>query len=115
MGFLKKYCNPVANSILESIIALTIICICLYIAILIFATVFTPRTSARFYNTQNNVNELFFLAQLRSDSILNESEDENLLLEEEIIEAGIKKMTVQYKDSSQFKFKKSFYIQVDDE
>lgn len=115
MAFLKKYCNTKASSMLESIIALTIICICLYIAILIFAAVFTPRTSPKFYNTQNKVNELFYLAQLKSDSLLYESEDEHLQIEEESIEAGIKKMTIQYTDSSQFKFQKSFYIQTEDE
>jgi hypothetical protein len=111
MVFLKKYCSVKANSILESVIALTIISICLYFAILIFASVFTPRTSAKFYSTQNKVNELFYLTQLKNDSLQYESQDENLLIEEEVINERLKKISVQYKDSSQFKFEKSFYVE----
>ncbi|MEO8535054.1 MAG: hypothetical protein ABI441_14950 [Flavobacterium sp.] len=111
MVFLKKYYSLKANSILESVIALTIISICLYFAILIFASVFTPRTSAKFYSTQNKVNELFFLSQLKNDSLQNESQDENLEIEEEIINDQLKKISVHYKDSSQFKFEKSFYVE----
>lgn len=111
MVFLKKYCSVKANSILESVIALTIISICLYFAILIFASVFTPRTSAKFYNTQNKVNELFFLSQLKNDSLQYESPNENLLIEEEIVNEHLKKISVQYKDSTQFKFEKSFYVE----
>ncbi len=111
MAFLKKYYNLKANSILESIIALCIISICLYFAIMIFAAVFNPRTSTKFYSTQNKVNEFFFISQLRSDSLSYESEDENLIIQEEDLNEGLKKVTVQYKDSSQFQFDKSFYIQ----
>ncbi|MEO6175604.1 MAG: hypothetical protein ABIP27_10690 [Flavobacterium circumlabens] len=111
MVSLKKYCSVKANSILESVIALTIISICLYFAILIFASVFTPRTSAKFYSTQNKVNELFYLTQLKNDSLQYESQDENLLIEEEVINDRLKKISVQYKDSSQFKFEKSFYVE----
>lgn len=111
MVFLKKYYSIKANSILESVIALTIISICLYFAILIFAAVFTPRTSAKFYNTQNKVNELFFLSQLKNDSLQYESNDENLLIEEEVVTDHLKKISVEYKDSTKFKFQKSFYVE----
>lgn len=111
MVFLKKYYSVKANSILESVIALTIISICLYFAILIFASVFTPRTSAKFYNTQNKVNELFFLSQLKNDSLQYESANDNLLIEEEIVNDHLKKISIQYKDSTQFKFEKSFYVE----
>ncbi|KQX15072.1 hypothetical protein [Flavobacterium sp. Root420] len=111
MVFLKKYCSLKANSILESVIALTIISICLYFAILIFASVFTPRTSAKFYSTQNKVNELFFLSQLKNDSLQYETSNENLLIEEEIVNDHLKKISVQYKDSTQFKFEKNFYVE----
>lgn len=107
----KKYYNLPANSILESVIALTIISICLYFAIMIFASVYTPKTSAKFYSTQNTVNELFYLSELKSDSLANESENENLLIEEESINERLKKISVHYKDSTQFKFEKSFYVQ----
>jgi hypothetical protein len=108
----KKYYNLTANSILESVIALTIISICLYFAIMIFASVYSPKTSAKFYSTQNKVNELFYLSELKSDSLSNESEDENLLIEEENINAELKKISIDYKDSAQFKFQKSFYVQI---
>jgi len=107
----KKYYNLPANSILESVIALTIISICLYFAIMIFASVYTPKTSAKFYSTQNKVNELFYLSELKNDSISNENDNENLLIEEESINERLKKISVQYKDSTQFKFEKSFYVQ----
>jgi hypothetical protein len=111
MVFLKKFCSIKANSILESVIALTIISICLYISIMIFAAVFTPRTSAKFYGTQNKVNEFFYLAQLKEDSLTYQSDDENLIIEEEIVSDGIKKVLLQYKDSTKYKFEKSFYVQ----
>ncbi|AXB56858.1 hypothetical protein [Flavobacterium fluviale] len=111
MELLKKCCKVRANSLLESVIALTIISICLYFAVLIFASVYTPKTSAKFYSTQNKVNELFYLSQIKSDSISND-ENENLLIEEEAINENLKKISVQYKDSTQFKFEKSFYVQI---
>lgn len=111
MALLKKYYSLKANSILESVIALTIISICFYFTIMIFAAVFTPRTSAKFYNTQNKVNELFFLSQIKNDSLLNENEDENLLIEEEYINENLKKTTIRFKDSTKLEFEKSFYIQ----
>jgi hypothetical protein len=110
MESLKKCCKVNANSLLESVIALTIISVCLYFAVMIFASVYTPKTSAKFYSTQNKVNELFYLSQIKSDSISND-ENENLLIEEETINENLKKISVQYKDSSQFKFEKSFYVQ----
>lgn len=113
MVFLKKYYSLKANSILESVIALCIISICLYFAIMIFASVFSTRTSAKFYNTQNKINELFYLSQLQNDSLTNESKDKNFNIEEEILNDRLKKISIHYKDSSQFEFEKSFYVQVD--
>lgn len=95
-------------------IALTIISVCLYIAIMIFATVFTPRTSAKFYGTQNKVNELFFLTQLKNDSLNAGNEDENLIIEEEVINDQLKKVSIQYKDSTKHQFDKSFYVQTNE-
>ncbi|TGD56856.1 hypothetical protein [Flavobacterium humi] len=114
MASLRKFYNLRANSILESVIALSIISVCLYFAVMIFAAVFTPRTSAKFYNTQNKVNELFFLAQLRNDSLASENQNSNLLIEEENINEGLKKVSVQYKDSAAFQFDKTFYIQTNE-
>ncbi|OUL61508.1 hypothetical protein [Flavobacterium sp. AJR] len=107
MESLKKYYKLPANSILESVIALTIISICLYFAVLIFTSVFTTKTSTMFYSNQNKVNEIFFLKQIQNDSIANE----NLLIEEEVINDNLKKISIQYKDSMQLKFEKSFYVQ----
>lgn len=107
----KKYYKLAANSILESVIALTIISICLYFAVLIFASVYTPKTSAKFYGTQNKVNELFYLSELKNDSILNERETENLSIKEEQINDNLKKILIEFSDSTQFKFQKSFYVQ----
>lgn len=112
MASLKKCCKVSANSLLESVIALTIISVCLYFAIMIFASVYTPKTSAKFYSTQNKVNELFYLSELKKDSLSN-NENENLLIEEEVVNDNLKKISVQYKDSTQFKFEKSFYVQND--
>lgn len=112
MASLKKYCNIPANSILESVIALSIISICLYIAIMIVSAVFTKKTTAKFYDTQNKMNELFFIAQLQCDSLIYDGIDENLIVEEEIINTGLKKIKVEYKDSTQIKFEKSFYVQI---
>lgn len=81
---------------------------------MICSAVFTPKTSTKFYDTQNRINEMFFLAQLKKDSLSNESEDENLIIEEEIVEEGIKKITIRYKDSSQYQFQKAFYVQANE-
>ncbi len=110
MVSLKKCYRVNANSLLESVIALTIISVCLYFAVMIFASVYTPKTSAKFYSTQNKVNELFYLSQVKNDSIAND-ENENLLIEEETVNENLKKVSVQYKDSTQFKFEKTFYVQ----
>lgn len=110
MVSLRKCCKVNANSLLESVIALTIISICLYFAVMIFASVYTPKTSAKFYSTQNKVNELFYLSQIKNDSIAND-ENENLLIEEESVNENLKKISVQYKDSTKFKFEKTFYVQ----
>ncbi|MFH6994537.1 hypothetical protein [Flavobacterium sp. FlaQc-48] len=111
MESLKKCCNVRGNSLLESVIALTIISVCLYFAIMIFASVYTPKTSAKFYSTQNKVNELFYLSELKNDSISNENENENLIINEETINKNLKKILIEYKGSAQFKFEKSFYVQ----
>lgn len=106
---LKKCGNLAANSILESVIALSIISVCLYMAILVFSAVFTQRTSTRFYGTQNKVNELFFLSQLKIDSLVQGQTDQ-LVIENEAIGDDLSKISVTYKDSSNNRFEKVFYI-----
>lgn len=110
MALLKRYNSVKASSILESVIALSIISVCLYIAIMVFSTVFTPKTSPKFYNTQNKINELLYLTQLRSDSLDYENLENNLILEEENITSGLKKIEVRYQDSLEIQYNKSFYI-----
>ena len=108
MGCSRKYFRLRANSLLESVLALSIISICLYIAIMVFAAIFTPRTSAKFYATQNNVNAIFFELQAENDSI---QQSDAIDFEEEPIENTLKKITVRYKDSTDITYEKHFYVQ----
>lgn len=108
---LRKLCNVDANSLLESVVALSIISVCLYIAIMIYTSVFTPKTSARFYSSQNKINEVFFVMQLKQDSLLEKYNTEEWNIEEEMM-GNVKKITIKYKDSLQAYPEKSFYIPV---
>lgn len=98
MGFLKKFCNLRANSILESVIALSIISVCLYIAILVYANVFSHNTSARFYFTGNKMDEIYYMLQVREDSVKSQL-DPVFEIEEEWHNSGLKKITVRSKDT----------------
>lgn len=113
MAFLKKYFSIKATSLLESVVALSIIAICLYFAIMIFSMVFTPRTSVQFYDTQNKVNELFYLAELKGDSLSNAA-DEHLVIEEHILNTALKEFKVGYKKGEGMEFEKNFYIHTDE-
>jgi hypothetical protein len=110
MESLKKYCKLPGNSLLESVIALTIISVCLYVAVLVYASVFSSKTTPKFYGTNNKLDELFFLMQVQNDSI-NYSNEDNLKFEEEIINTNLKKVTIKYKDSVKNTFEKSYYVQ----
>lgn len=114
MKYIKKHCSISANSILESVIALSIISICLYIAIVVYASVFSPKTTPKFYGTQNKLDEMFFLMQVQDDSI-NNLDDDNLKIDEEIINVNLKQISIEYKDSVKNRFHKSYYIQIDNE
>lgn len=114
MLFLRSYCKIKASSLLESVIALTIISICLYFAVLIFSMVFTARNSSKFYETQNKINELFFVSQLGKNSLDEYLSNDSLVIEEEIIGSRLKKISVSYKDSLRLKVKKSFYIETNE-
>lgn len=111
MELLKKYCNVRATSIIESVIALSIISVCLYISIMIFASVFTPKTSAKYYTTQNKMNELFYLVQLENDSTLMAIDNKEYVIEEELINEQLKEIKIKFTDSAKFEFQKSFYVQ----
>lgn len=113
MELLKKSNKYIkATSILESVIALSIISICLYIAMMVLAVVFSPKTSPKFYNSQNKANALFYEMQLNHDSVI---EIDSFQIDKEIINSNIDKILVTYKDSAKFKFKKSFYLLKDGE
>ena len=104
MALLKKYYK--ANSILESVIALTIITICIYIAISVYANVFSIKTSAIAYNKQNIVNQQFYESQLQSEPI----SIENFEITENWLNTNLKEIVVHYKDSSGIAIKNKFYL-----
>jgi len=109
MQQLRRFYSLQANSLLESVVALSIISVCLYSAIIIYAAIFTPKTSARFYNSFNKTSEVFFTMQLAQDSLIEEYDTYNWEITDET-QGGLKKITVNYKDSLQSYPQKSFYI-----
>jgi hypothetical protein len=68
MQYLKKFIN--ANSILESVLALTIISICMFIAVMVYATVFNSKNSLAAHLNEAQMQEMYFLMQVRPDSLL---------------------------------------------
>ncbi|OWP84755.1 hypothetical protein BWK59_03560 [Flavobacterium davisii] len=108
MVSLKNLSKLRANSILESVVALCIISICLYIAMVVFSVVLSPKASPKFYNTQHKVNELFYLAQVNSDSFHTQAEE--IDIEEEMATGQVKQWKVTYKDSTNQIFEKQFYL-----
>ncbi len=109
MVSLKKYCNLSANSILESVIALSIIAVCLYIAVLVYATVFTPKTAPKFYNSRNRINELYYLMELNPDTVATMVSDD-LKINSEWINPNLQQVEIIYKDSSGVMIKNNFYV-----
>lgn len=108
MLLLKRYCK--ANSIIESVIALTIISICIYIAIMVYANVFSPKTSIKQYSHQNELNEQFYLMQLQE-----ETTQENIEVTEDWLNTYLKEVTLTYKDSLSTNVTKTVYIHTDEE
>jgi hypothetical protein len=108
MELLKRYFRLKANSILESVIALSIISICLFIAVMVYSVVFTPKTSSAFYVSKNKADELFFLMQLEQDSIYSNEEDYSI--KEEWQSTFLKKVTITAKDSTSVSGEKKYYI-----
>ncbi|MNK23701.1 hypothetical protein D3C87_419990 [compost metagenome] len=109
MAQLKRFGNVKANSLLESVLALSIISVCLYIAVMVYSAVFSPKTSIRFYSSQNKINEVFFLMQINQDS-LNEKYEGKEWEFEESANGRLKTVAVKYKDSTQSYPVKNFYI-----
>ena len=110
MACLRKCYRLRANSILESVIALCIIAICLYVAILVYAAVFTPKTSAKFYSARNKLSEIYFMAQVNPDSIEKMGND-HLLIHQEWINNNLQQINIEYKDSTGITSKNNFYVQ----
>lgn len=110
MASLKKYYKLRANSILESVIALCIISICLYVAVLVYATVFTSKTAPKFYGSRNKINELYYLMQVNPDTIETISNN-NLRIDQEFINANLQQVDIEYKDSSGVVIKNNFFVQ----
>ncbi|WP_291131229.1 hypothetical protein [Flavobacterium sp. UBA7682] len=110
MERLKKYCNLPANSILESVIALCIIAVCLYVAVMVYAQVFTSKTSPRFYNTKNKMVEIYYLYQVSPDSILS-ADNDNLTIKQEWENNHLQELSIEYRDSSGVKLNNTYYIQ----
>ena len=111
---LKRFYNLPANSILESVIALCIIAVCLYVAIMVYAQVFTAKTSPRFYNSKNKVAEIYYLYQVNPDSILS-AENGNFIIKQESLDNHLEELTIEYKDSSGVKLNSNYYIQKSNE
>jgi hypothetical protein len=105
MALLKKYFS--ANSLLESVMALAIISTCLYIAIMVYANVFTKKTSIIAYSNQNSMNEMFYLLQVSEDS-LQQVNTENI--SSEWINSNLQEITIKSVDSINLGIKKHFYI-----
>jgi len=89
---LSKRCYKLkANSLLESVIALSIIAVCLYIAVVVYSRVFTPKTSLKAYSMQNKINEAFVYKELGIDTLaVPVSEDQSLKIDEQDVGSTIK-------------------------
>ena len=111
---LKKCSSLPANSILESVIALCIIAVCLYVAVLVYSQLFSSRTSPRFYNSKNKMAEVYYMFQVNPDSILS-ADNDNLNITEEYENAHLQKLAIEFKDSSGVKLKSSYFIHRTDE
>ncbi len=108
MGLLKNCFSLKANSIFESVIALSIISVCMFVAIMIYSTVFTPKTSSGYYISKNKADELFFIMQLEQDSAdLNQT---NFSIIEEWQSTELKKLTLKANDSTWVNAEKKYYI-----
>jgi type II secretory pathway component PulJ len=98
-----------AGSLLESVVALTIISICLFIAVIIYSAVFASRTSIMHYNNTDEINNAFYIMQLDHDSLSEAYSSNKWEVEEENIH-GLKKVTVRYRDSVNDVLERTYYI-----
>lgn len=108
MKLLKKHTSLKANSLFESVIALAIISIGIYAAILVFNQVFANSTSEKFHIEQKNINNMFYEIQLGNDSFQND--DSNYQFEINNYNSELNEYKINYKDSSKLKLKNHFFI-----
>lgn len=109
MASSKNYYSVKANSLLESVIALCIITICLYLASMVYAAIFTANTTSRFYMSRNKMDEAFFLMQTDQDSLLEKYENDRWKIEKEYY-GGAERLIITYRDSLQIYPLKRYYI-----
>lgn len=76
MKLLRSYYKIGANSILETVIALSIISVCLFVTLIIYSSVLSPRTSLKKYVIRNRINECFHTMHIAPDSLLKNIEDD---------------------------------------
>jgi type II secretory pathway pseudopilin PulG len=108
MKLSRKHTSLKANSLLESVIALAIISIGIYAALLVFNQVFTNSTSEKFHIEQKNCNNLFYELQLGIDTIKND--ESNYQFEINNLNSDLKEYKINYKDSAKIKLNNRFYI-----
>lgn len=101
--------NIPANSLLESVVALSIISVCLYIAVIVYSSVYTPKTTARSYFTEHKVSETFFLLQIGLDSLIEEYDEDGWNIEREFSD-NTAKMVIGFKDSIQVYRDRTYYL-----
>ncbi len=94
---------------LESVLALTLISICLFMATMVYNMVFAPQTSVKSYFNQNKANEFFYIRQIGHDSLVSAFDSVQWQVEEEQI-GKISRITVMYKDSFNVSAIKTFYV-----
>jgi hypothetical protein len=109
MEFAKKYFRVAANSILESVIALSIIAICLFVSILVYQRVFDPKTGPQLYRAKNHLNSLYYQMQMGEDSL----NTDRLLINRTWINSDIQQVDIEYKDSSGVVLHQNFYIPIE--
>lgn len=115
MALSKSLYNYSGSSLLESVIALTIISVCIYIATIVYSAVFTANTSVKYYREQNNINETFFVLQLQQDSLYADYDNAAVWDIETQKNGQLTEATVKYKDSTKALWaKKVFYLSPDE-
>lgn len=77
---------------------------------MVYANVFSPKTSIKQYSHQNEINEKFYLMQLQDETTI-----ENIEITENWLNTNLKEVTLTYKDSLSSNITKTVYIHTDEE